>query len=255
MLITLENLSKTFGEEPLIKGLFLTFAEHQTTVLIGPSGCGKSTILRLILGLLSPTTGSIFFNYQKLTPLNVDQWRQQIGYVTQEGGLFPHLTARQNIVLMARFFYYEEGWIQQRLKELSELVRLPLRYLDQYPTELSGGQRQRVSLMRALFLDPRCLLLDEPLGALDPIARHKLQVELKQIFLDLHKTLVLVTHDMQEAAYLGDEIVLMRRGRISQKGSFQELVDHPAEHFVTEFIQHQQLYTSEKEMLMFKMAE
>lgn len=246
MLITLDKVSKTFDHDAIVEEMSLTFSEYQTTIIIGPSGCGKSTLLRLIIGLITQTSGKIYLNQQELTPLNANYWRQQIGYVTQDGGLFPHLTAGHNVTLMAHFLHYEAAWIERRVQELSELVRLPHRLLSQYPLELSGGQRQRVSLMRALLLDPSCLLLDEPLGALDPITRHELQIELKQIFLKLHKTILLVTHDMQEAAYLGDDIVLMRSGHIVQRGSFQDLSEHPMEPFVSEFIQLQQFPESQK---------
>lgn len=240
MLITLDKVSKTFDHDSIVEEMSLTFSEHQTTVIIGPSGCGKSTLLRLIIGLVTQSSGKIYLDRQEITPMTANFWRQQIGYVIQDGGLFPHLTAAHNITLMAHFLNYKSSWIEQRLQELSELVRLPYRLLSQYPSELSGGQRQRVSLMRALLLDPSCLLLDEPLGALDPITRNELQIELKQIFLKLRKTILLVTHDMREAAYLGDEILLMRAGHIVQRGSFQDLAQHPIEPFVLEFIRLQQ---------------
>jgi osmoprotectant transport system ATP-binding protein len=240
MFITLEKVTKSIGNESLLEETSLTFAEHQTTAIIGPSGCGKSTLLRLILRLAVQTSGTIYLDKQVLNSSNADYWRQQIGYVTQDGGLFPHLSVRHNIILMGNFLNYKPEWIEERLQKLSELIHLPPRLLSQYPSELSGGQRQRVSLLRALFLDPQCLLLDEPLGALDPISRYELQVELKQIFNRLGKTILLVTHDMREAAYFGDEILLMREGRVVQKGSHSELDHHPIEPFVTEFIRLQQ---------------
>jgi osmoprotectant transport system ATP-binding protein len=160
-----------------------------------------------------------------------------MGYVIQDGGLFPHLTAKSNILLMA----HELGWTrtkrEARLAELVELTHFPADGLSRYPAQLSGGQKQRVGIMRGLLLDPDVILLDEPLGALDPIIRHNLQTELRGIFQTLGKTVVLVTHDVAEAKYFGDEILLMRRGRIVQRGSFDDLVNHPAEEFVTNFIQ------------------
>lgn len=240
MLITLDKVSKKFGPDSIVE-ISLTFAQDKTTAIIGPSGCGKSTLLRLIVGLIPPTTGKIYLDNQEITPSNINHWRRLIGYVTQDGGLFPHLTAHRNVTLMANFLNYSSSWIEERIQELSELVRLPIRLLMQYPHELSGGQRQRVSLMRALFLDPRCLLLDEPLGALDPITRSELQLELKHIFLKLDKTILLVTHDIHEAAYFADEIILMKAGHIIQKGSFFELSHHPIEPFVSDFIRLQQL--------------
>jgi len=156
--------------------------------------------------------------------------------VIQEGGLFPHLTARRNILLMARHLGRAENEMRTRLGELSALTRFPENLLDRYPLELSGGQRQRVSLMRALMLSPELLLLDEPLGALDPLVRAGLQKDLKEIFARLRQTALLVTHDLAEAAYLGDKIVLMNEGRIVQQGSLNELREKPAGNFVSEFI-------------------
>ncbi len=239
MRIKLDKVSKIFGPDSIIE-ISLTFAEDRTTVIIGPSGCGKSTLLRLIVGLIPQTRGTIHLDESEMTSSNINQWRRQIGYVTQEGGLFPHLTAHHNVCLVANFLNYSAQWIEQRIQELSDLMRLSPRLLSHYPVELSGGQRQRVSLMRALLLDPSCLLLDEPLGALDPITRSELQSELKHIFLQLGKTILLVTHDIREAAYFADEIILMKAGHIVQKGSFFELTQHPSEPFVADFIRLQQ---------------
>ncbi|HET9419308.1 MAG TPA: ATP-binding cassette domain-containing protein, partial [Chthoniobacterales bacterium] len=152
------------------------------------------------------------------------------------GGLFPHLTARANVLLMPRHLAKPEEESRARLRELCALTRFPENLLQRYPLELSGGQRQRVSLMRALVLSPELLLLDEPLGALDPLVRASLQKDLKQIFAGLHQTALLVTHDLAEAAYLGDEVVLMDEGRIVQQGSIVDLRERPANEFVTEFI-------------------
>ena len=162
--------------------------------------------------------------------------RRRVGYVIQEGGLFPHLTARANVLLLSRHLGRPASEMEERLEELCALSRFPRNGLDRYPAELSGGQRQRVSLMRALMLSPEVLLLDEPLGALDPLVRSSLQKDLKEIFARLKQTAVLVTHDMGEAAYLADEIVLMNEGRIVQRGTVVDLRDHPASEFVSEFI-------------------
>jgi osmoprotectant transport system ATP-binding protein len=164
------------------------------------------------------------------------QAQQHMGYMIQEGGLFPHLTVRDNVTLMARYLKREQGWIDARFSELAELVHLPHTLLTRFPVELSGGQRQRVSLMRALMLEPDLLLLDEPLGALDPMIRYELQHELKGIFNELGKTVVLVTHDIAEAVFFGHRLVLMRAGRIIQTGSFRQLAHAPAEAFVEQFI-------------------
>jgi len=235
-MIDLHGISKSYRSVVALGPIDLRFESGRTTVLIGPSGCGKSTILRLIAGLILPDAGEIRFDNEPLLPENLIEIRRHMGYVIQEGGLFAHLTARGNIILMARFLRWSPQRIQSRLEELSTLTRLPLPLLDRYPVELSGGQRQRVSLMRALMLDPAVLLLDEPLGALDPMVRHDLQTDLRQIFAELKKTVVLVTHDIAEAAFLGDHIVLLRAGNIVQRGSLGDLVNRPADEFVVKFI-------------------
>jgi osmoprotectant transport system ATP-binding protein len=235
-LVQLLGISKTFGDAPAVHDVDLTIERGKTTVLIGPSGCGKSTLLRLIIGLLEPDRGEIQFDGAQLSAAQIDLVRRRVGYVIQEGGLFPHLTARVNVLLMARHIGRDENQMGARLGELCALTRFPENLLDRYPLELSGGQRQRVSLMRALMLSPELLLLDEPLGALDPLVRAALQKDLKEIFARLKQTALLVTHDLAEAAYLGNEIVLMNEGRIVQQGSINDLQQNPASAFVSEFI-------------------
>jgi osmoprotectant transport system ATP-binding protein len=235
-LVQLIGVSKTFGDAAAVHAVDLSVGRGKTTVLIGPSGCGKSTLLRLIIGLIQPDAGQIQFDGTQLRADKIDIVRRRIGYVIQEGGLFPHLTARGNILLMARHLGRAENEIRPRLSELCALTRFPENLLDRYPLELSGGQRQRVSLMRALMLSPELLLLDEPLGALDPLVRAALQKDLKEIFARLRQTALLVTHDLAEAAYLGDEIVLVNEGRIVQHGSLADLRERPASPFVSEFI-------------------
>lgn len=242
-LVQLLDVSKTFGDAPAVHDTSLAVERGKTTVLIGPSGCGKSTLLRLIIGLLEPDSGEIKFDEAKLGADQIAVIRRRTGYVIQEGGLFPHLTARANILLMARHLGRPENEMFSRLSELSALTRFPEALLDRYPLELSGGQRQRVSLMRALMLSPELLLLDEPLGALDPLVRSALQKDLKEIFTRLKQTALLVTHDLAEAAYLGDELVLMNEGRIVQQGSLTDLREKPANEFVTEFINAQRALT------------
>ena len=236
--IVLKGVEMRFGNVVALHSTNLQIAASQTTVLIGPSGCGKSTILRLIIGLLTPTSGSVEFEGAPVSQRNILVLRRRMGYVIQEGGLFPHLTAAQNVTLMVRHLQstVQEDEIQAKLDELCELTRFPQEGLDRYPVELSGGQRQRVSLMRALALDPDVLLLDEPLGALDPMVRASLQTELKEIFSRLGKTVILVTHDMAEAGYIGDNIVLMREGQVVQQGTLDDLRERPADGFVSEFI-------------------
>lgn len=234
--VQLVRVSKQFGAAAALHSLDLNFERGKTTVLIGPSGCGKSTILRLIIGLLRPDSGTIHFDGQQITPPNFASLRRRVGYVIQDGGLFPHLTARSNVLLMARHLGRADAEMKTRLEELCALTRFPGDALQRYPVELSGGQRQRVGLMRALALAPELLLLDEPLGALDPLVRAALQQDLKEIFKRLHQTAILVTHDLAEAAYLGDEIVLMNEGRIVQQGTISDLHKQPESAFVTEFI-------------------
>jgi osmoprotectant transport system ATP-binding protein len=235
-MLQLVGVSKSYGGTPALQPTDLTVPTGQTTVLIGPSGCGKSTLLRLMAGLLQPDSGAVIFEGVPLTPANSRAVRRRIGFVVQDGGLFPHLTARGNAILMARHLGWDRTRIDARLAELTALTRFPAELLDQYPVRLSGGQRQRVSLMRALMLDPPLLLLDEPLGALDPLIRSDLQADLRDIFRTLHKTVVLVTHDLGEAGFLGDTLVLMQAGRIVQQDAFAKLIQAPAGEFVTRFI-------------------
>lgn len=235
-MVELDNVVKTYADQAVLHGLSLSLDAGKTFVLIGPSGCGKSTILRLIVGLVQPDSGSINIDGKRLTAENATELRRRMGYVIQEGGLFPHLTAEGNAALMARFLKWDEKKVQNRLKDLAELTHFPAEMLSRYPAQLSGGQRQRVSLMRALMLDPDFLLLDEPLGALDPMIRAELQRDLREIFRRLQKTVIVVTHDLGEAAYLGDRLFLMRGGHIVQDGKLEEFLASPADDFVTEFV-------------------
>jgi osmoprotectant transport system ATP-binding protein len=235
-LVKLVDVSKRYAEATASHSTNLSVERGKTTVLIGPSGCGKSTLLRLIIRLIEPDSGSIEFNGEAITSDTIGKLRRRIGYVIQEGGLFPHLTARANVLLMARHIGKSEDEMQNRLVELCELTRFSVNLLSRYPVELSGGQRQRVGLMRALMLSPELLLLDEPLGALDPLVRASLQKDLKEIFARLQQTVLFVTHDLAEAIYFGDEIVLMKEGRIVQRGSATVLREEPADPFVSEFI-------------------
>jgi osmoprotectant transport system ATP-binding protein len=229
--------AKTYGDARALAGVDLDIERGRTTVLLGPSGCGKSTLLRLLLGLIPPDAGTVRFEG---APIDLAA-RRRMGYVIQDGGLFPHLTADENVTLMARYLGWEAARRAARASELLALTHFPEDGLSRYPIELSGGQRQRVSLMRALFLDPAVLLLDEPLGALDPLIRADLQADLREIFRRLGKTVVLVTHDLGEAAFLGDWIVLLRVGAIVQAGPLAELSRQPADPFVTRFIRAQRM--------------
>lgn len=165
--------------------------------------------------------------------------RKNIGYVIQEGGLFPHLTVFQNIALSAQYLHWNKTEINKRIEELARLTKIPSEILSRYPLQISGGQRQRISLMRSLMLDPQLLLMDEPLGALDPMIRYDLQNDLKQIFTTLKKTVIMVTHDLNEARYFGDTIILMKRGCVVQQGRMQDFLENPVEDFVLQFIKAQ----------------
>ena len=234
--LQLRQIEKHYDGRVVVHPTDLVLEAGQTYALIGPSGCGKSTLLRLMIGLIEPDGGSVLFQGQPISGPNVLELRRKMGYVIQSGGLFPHLTARQNVALMADFLGHERNKTAARIAELAELTDLPVDWLNRYPAQLSGGQRQRVSLMRALVLDPDVLLLDEPLGALDPMIRTDLQTDLREIFAQLKKTVVLVTHDMAEAAYFAHSVILLRDGQIVQRGSTRELIDSPADPFVTQFV-------------------
>ena len=235
-MLELLNVSKRFGPIEALRALDLVIEPGKTTVLIGPSGCGKSTLLRLMIGLVQPDMGQVRFEDETLTPDSAVRLRRKMGYVIQDGGLFPHLTARGNTTLVARYLGWDPARIATRLDELVTLTHFPADGLGRYPAQLSGGQRQRVSLMRALMLDPGVLLMDEPLGALDPMIRRDLQAELRSIFRSLGKTVVLVTHDLGEAGYFGDTVILMRAGHIVQRGPFHDLLESPTDAFVTAFV-------------------
>jgi osmoprotectant transport system ATP-binding protein len=238
-MLSLRGVSKSHAGQRVLEPLYAELAAGRTVALIGPSGCGKSTLLRIVVGLVEPDQGEVHVAGERLGRDNRERIRQKIGYVIQEGGLFPHLCARDNVALLARHLRWPPARIAARIEALGELVRLPAALLARFPEQLSGGQRQRISLMRALMLDPPLLLLDEPMGALDPMIRAELQVDLRAIFDALGKTVVLVTHDLREAACLGHELMLLHAGRVVQRGSFAELERAPAEPFVTRFLQAQ----------------
>jgi osmoprotectant transport system ATP-binding protein len=240
-MITLRKVSKSFGDTVVLQPTSLALEPGKATVLLGPSGCGKSTLLRIMVGLLMPDQGEVIIYDEQLTEQNVESLRQRIGYVIQDGGLFPHLTARDNISILARHLKWDRKKCNARITELAELTRMKPEMLDRFPGQLSGGQRQRVGIMRALMLDPEVMLLDEPMGALDPLVRHEMQADLQKIFRSLNKTVVIVTHDLGEAAFLGDTIALLGEGRIVQMGTYAELATKPANDYVTRFLQAQRL--------------
>jgi osmoprotectant transport system ATP-binding protein len=235
-MIAVRHVSKRFGTTVALDDVSLEVASGTTHVLLGSSGSGKSTVLRVLLGLVAADTGEAWVDDVAVTPASRRRLVGHVGYVVQEGGLYPHLTVGGNVSLPAETAGWSRARTAARVRELAELAALDETLLQRYPAELSGGQRQRVGLMRALVLDPPRLLLDEPLGARDPIVRADLQGELRRLFAALGKTVVLVTHDVREAVLLGSTITLLRAGRVVQQGSFAELARKPAEPFVTEFL-------------------
>jgi osmoprotectant transport system ATP-binding protein len=234
--LVLTGVRKRYGNTWVVDGASFVVSAGRCTALLGPSGCGKSTLLRLILGLLQADAGSIQFGDRDAVSSDL---RGRTGYVIQDGGLFPHLNAAENLALKARDLGWPSARIADRIREVAAISHFPADLLGHYPLQLSGGQRQRVGLMRALMLDPDLLLLDEPLAALDPVVRAELQDELRSIFRTLGKTVLFVTHDLAEAAFLADEIVLLRSGRVVQSGPWRDLVERPADDFARQFVRAQ----------------
>jgi osmoprotectant transport system ATP-binding protein len=235
-MFVLDNVTLRHGNRAAVDALSLAFDSGSVTAVIGSSGSGKSTLLRLLLGLEWPDSGEVRIDGMPLTKAAVLDVRRRIGYVIQDGGLFPHLSARDNLALLPRWLGWQAQRIDARAGELAQLTHFPREALHRFPAELSGGQRQRVALMRALMLDPPALLLDEPLGALDPIVRRELQDELAAIFASFGKTVIVVTHDVAEAAFLASRLVLLRDGRVVQDGSIDDLRDRPADAFASRFV-------------------
>ena len=240
-MIALRDVTKRFGATVALDSVSLDVPPGATHVLLGSSGSGKSTVLRLILGLAAPDAGTVTVDGEVVDAASRDRLVARMGYVVQDGGLYPHLTAVDNVTLAAGAQGWPRGRVDARVAELAGMAGLDPATLARYPRELSGGQRQRIGLMRALMLDPPVLLLDEPLGALDPIVRAELQDQLGQLFAALAKTVVLVTHDIREAARLGRTITLMTAGRVVQQGTFADLVERPATPFVRQFLTAQTL--------------
>jgi osmoprotectant transport system ATP-binding protein len=238
--VLFKQVTATYGQLPVLREVDLALAPRQTHVILGPSGCGKSTLLRCLTGILIPKHGTVLVMGRPVEPASAPSQRtanQAMGLVLQDGGLFPHLTGRANMTLPAELNRWSGDRIEARLAELEGLVGLSKTLRDRYPRALSGGQRQRVALIRALFLDPPLLLLDEPFSALDPLSRTELQHELKAIVAVLGKTVVLVTHDIPEALFLADTITLLDDGRVAQHGSGPDLIRHPASAWASSFMQ------------------
>jgi osmoprotectant transport system ATP-binding protein len=235
-MLALQNITKTFEGKLVLTDVNLTVPKGATHALIGSSGSGKPTLLRITLGLIPFDKGYVKINDQALSSFSPIQWADRIGYVPQDGGLFPHMSAFENVSLIAKLRGWNRQKINARVEELRKLVDLEPVILAQYPFEMSGGQQQRVAIMRAAMMEPDVMLLDEPMAALDPIIRRSLQQELKSIFQRLGKTVLLVTHDLGEAVFLAEQITLLHEGKIVQTGAYRDLLLRPVDPFVTAFI-------------------
>ena len=238
--IRLENVTKVYPgtDEPAVAELDLEIPKGQILVLVGPSGCGKSTTLRLINRMIEPSGGRIIFDGEDVTTVDADKLRRRIGYVIQQIGLFPHRTIAENIGTVPRLLGWDAARVDARVDELLEMVGMdPKIYRTRYPKELSGGQAQRVGVARALGADPEVLLMDEPFGAIDPITRDRLQNEFLRLQQELQKTIVFVTHDIDEAIKMGDRIAILReQSRIAQYDTPEAILAHPANAFVEDFL-------------------
>lgn len=236
-MLKFEHVSKVYGsEKKAVNDLSLEIDRGEFIVFIGPSGCGKTTTMKMVNRLIETTDGNIFIEGENIRDKNLVELRRSIGYVIQQIGLFPHMTIAENISLVPKLLNWPQQKRRKRAEELIQLVDMDPAYLDRYPHELSGGQQQRIGVLRALAADPPLILMDEPFGALDPITRDGLQEEFKRLQQSLGKTIVFVTHDMDEAIKLADRIVIMRDGEIVQVGSPDEILRSPANEFVEEFI-------------------
>ncbi|KJJ40915.1 glycine/betaine ABC transporter ATP-binding protein [Bacillus subtilis] len=244
-MLTLENVSKTYkGGKKAVNNVNLKIAKGEFICFIGPSGCGKTTTMKMINRLIEPSAGKIFIDGENIMEQDPVELRRKIGYVIQQIGLFPHMTIQQNISLVPKLLKWPEHKRKERARELLKLVDMGKEYLDRYPHELSGGQQQRIGVLRALAAEPPLILMDEPFGALDPITRDSLQEEFKKLQKTLHKTIVFVTHDMDEAIKLADRIVILKAGEIVQVGTPDDILRNPADEFVEEFIGKERLIQS-----------
>lgn len=237
-MITFSSVSKTYEDgTQAIRGLDFTIQAGELFVLIGPSGCGKTTTMKMINRLIEPTEGKILLHDREIHMFNVQELRWNIGYVLQQIALFPHMTIAENIALVPEMKKWKKKQISDRIDELLHMVGLdPATYRDRKPSELSGGQQQRVGVIRALAVDPEVILMDEPFSALDPLSREQLQQDIRSLQQKIKKTIVFVTHDMDEAMAIGDRVCLMKNGKIIQIDTPQNMILHPANDFVREFI-------------------
>ena len=239
IMIRLENLTKVFpGQEaPAVDELSLEIPEGEIVVCVGPSGCGKTTTMKMINRIIEPTSGRIFLQGDDVTKVNGDKLRRRIGYVIQQIGLFPHMTIADNIATVPKMLGWDKKRISDRVDELLETVSMDVSYRERYPKELSGGQRQRIGVARAMAADPPVLLMDEPFGAIDPITRERLQNEFLRLQAEIKKTIVFVTHDIDEAIKMGDRIAILRtQSKIAQYDTPERILTDPADEFVEDFI-------------------
>lgn len=234
-MIRFENIVKSYGEKTVLKNLTISINKGEFITLIGSSGCGKTTILKLINGLIKPDSGKVWIDNQDLSMLDLIEMRRNIGYVIQNVGLFPHFTIADNISYVLKLKKIDKINARQRVEVLINLVGLDKSYLQKYPWQLSGGQKQRVGVARALAADPEIILMDEPFGAVDELTRRSLQDEIQNIHRKLGKTIVFVTHDIEEAIKLGNRIILLNEGEIEQIGTKKELIFSPKNDFVRNF--------------------
>lgn len=235
-IVEIKNLTKKYGDNIVLNNINLNISEGEFIVILGPSGCGKTTLLKIINNLIEFDTGEVFIKGKSIKEIDPIELRRNIGYVIQQIGLFPHLTISQNISYVLGLQKISEGKQIERAEELITLVGLDSSFLNRYPGELSGGQKQRIGVARAIAADPEIILMDEPFGAVDEIVRKSLQEELKQLQKRLKKTIVFVTHDIDEAIKLGDRIIIMNQGQIEQGGSAEDFLFHPANDFIKEFL-------------------
>ncbi len=250
-MIKVNHLSKHFGKVKAVDDISFEVEEHQNLILLGTSGCGKTTTLKMINRLIEPTSGEIFIDGKNILAQQPEILRRGIGYVLQNNGLFPHYTVAQNIAIVPQLLKWDKKRIEKRSAELLEKLHLTTDYLDVYPNELSGGQQQRVGLARALVADPAVLLMDEPFGALDNVTRSKIHAEFKALDELKRKTIIMVTHDVQEAFELGDHICLMDSGKIIQDGTPSQLLFNPKNNFVKEFLHEQRLHLEFKTIRLY----
>ena len=236
-MIEFRNVTKRYGSKTILHDLSFTIKTGEFVVLIGPSGCGKTTTLRTINRLIEPKAGTVFIDGKDVTKQNAVQLRRQIGYVIQQIGLFPNMTVSQNISVVPKLLGYSKEECDTIVRDLLSLVDMPYEEnAHKYPSELSGGQQQRIGVLRALAASPPIVLMDEPFGALDPVTRDSLQEEVKRIQKKLKKTIVFVTHDMDEALRLADTIIFMDKGKILQMASPEEMLQHPASPVIKSFM-------------------